>query len=84
VQELTGEEWRDINAKLGRAQAKLVDFGNACWTERHFTEDIQTRQYRSPEVCRAVDIRGSCTPCSLAAAVALRRGVEGCQCARVS
>lgn len=50
MQELTGEEWRDINAKLGRAQAKLVDFGNACWTERHFTEDIQTRQYRSPEV----------------------------------
>jgi hypothetical protein len=50
VQELTEDEWRAINAKLGRAQAKLVDFGNACWTERHFTEDIQTRQYRSPEV----------------------------------
>jgi serine/threonine protein kinase len=29
---------------------KLVDFGNACWVEKHFTEDIQTRQYRSPEV----------------------------------
>jgi serine/threonine protein kinase len=24
--------------------------GNACWSHRHFTEDIQTRQYRSPEV----------------------------------
>ena len=29
---------------------KIVDLGNACWTDRHFTEDIQTRQYRSPEV----------------------------------
>lgn len=31
-------------------QVKLVDFGNACWTTKHFTEDIQTRQYRAPEV----------------------------------
>ncbi|KAG0750149.1 hypothetical protein G6F57_001308 [Rhizopus arrhizus] len=29
---------------------KIADLGNACWTDRHFTEDIQTRQYRSPEV----------------------------------
>jgi len=29
---------------------KLADFGNACWIEKHFSEDIQTRQYRSPEV----------------------------------
>ena len=29
---------------------KVVDFGNACWIDRHFTSDIQTRQYRSPEV----------------------------------
>lgn len=29
---------------------KLADLGNACWTDKHFTEDIQTRQYRSPEV----------------------------------
>eukprot|EP00879_Flechtneria_rotunda_P012527 GHRR01013080.1.p1 GENE.GHRR01013080.1~~GHRR01013080.1.p1 ORF type:complete len:446 (+),score=175.58 GHRR01013080.1:873-2210(+) len=32
------------------AQAVVVDFGNACWTNKHFTDDIQTRQYRSPEV----------------------------------
>jgi len=31
--------------------AKVVDLGNACYTYKHFTEDIQTRQYRSPEVC---------------------------------
>ncbi|XP_072992051.1 uncharacterized protein [Typha latifolia] len=31
-------------------QCKLVDFGNACWTYKQFTSDIQTRQYRCPEV----------------------------------
>ena len=29
---------------------KIADLGNACWIDRHFSEDIQTRQYRSPEV----------------------------------
>ena len=29
---------------------KIIDLGNACWTNEHFTDDIQTRQYRSPEV----------------------------------
>lgn len=29
---------------------KIADLGNACWTYHHFTEDIQTRQYRSLEV----------------------------------
>ena len=29
---------------------KVVDLGNACWRDRHFTADIQTRQYRCPEV----------------------------------
>lgn len=29
---------------------KIADLGNACWVNRHFTDDIQTRQYRSPEV----------------------------------
>jgi serine/threonine-protein kinase SRPK3 len=32
------------------ATAKIVDFGNACWTHKQFTGDIQTRQYRCPEV----------------------------------
>eukprot|EP00667_Euglena_gracilis_P004719 EG_transcript_4748 len=32
------------------SHVKIVDFGNACWTYRHFTEEIQTRQYRAPEV----------------------------------
>lgn len=29
---------------------KIADLGNACWVTRHFTNDIQTRQYRSPEI----------------------------------
>jgi serine/threonine protein kinase len=29
---------------------KVVDLGNACWIHKHFTDDVQTRQYRSPEV----------------------------------
>lgn len=32
------------------AEYKIVDLGNGCWTNRHFSCDIQTRQYRSPEV----------------------------------
>ena len=33
-----------------RVLSKIVDFGNACWVNEHFTDDIQTRQYRAPEV----------------------------------
>eukprot|EP01029_Cantina_marsupialis_P012112 TRINITY_DN2674_c0_g1_i1.p1 TRINITY_DN2674_c0_g1~~TRINITY_DN2674_c0_g1_i1.p1 ORF type:complete len:849 (-),score=235.13 TRINITY_DN2674_c0_g1_i1:252-2798(-) len=28
----------------------IADLGNACWVNNHFTNNIQTRQYRSPEV----------------------------------
>ena len=31
-------------------EVKIADLGNACWVYRKFTEDIQTRQYRSLEV----------------------------------
>ncbi|TMW56453.1 hypothetical protein Poli38472_006463 [Pythium oligandrum] len=31
-------------------RGKICDLGNACWTYKRFTDDIQTRQYRSPEV----------------------------------
>ncbi|KAF9578895.1 serine/threonine protein kinase, CMGC group [Lunasporangiospora selenospora] len=33
-----------------RISVKIADLGNACWEDHHFTNDIQTRQYRSPEV----------------------------------
>ncbi|CAJ2654561.1 SRSF protein kinase 2-like [Trifolium pratense] len=44
---------RSMRKKLLAAvdlKCKLVDFGNACWTYKQFTSDIQTRQYRCPEV----------------------------------
>uniref|UniRef100_A0A8C9VJ10 non-specific serine/threonine protein kinase n=1 Tax=Scleropages formosus TaxID=113540 RepID=A0A8C9VJ10_SCLFO len=33
-----------------KIHVKIADLGNACWVHKHFTEDIQTRQYRSLEV----------------------------------
>ncbi|KAJ3334092.1 serine/threonine protein kinase, CMGC group [Gonapodya sp. JEL0774] len=36
-------------ARLDPLHVKIADLGNACWTDHHFTNDIQTRQYRSPE-----------------------------------
>jgi len=33
-----------------KISVKIADLGNACWVGHHFTNDIQTRQYRSPEV----------------------------------
>lgn len=43
--------WKD-KVKIGLNEdikIKIVDFGNACWTFKHFTDNIQTREYRSPE-----------------------------------
>lgn len=34
---------------LERITVKIADLGNASWVDEHFTNDIQTRQYRSPE-----------------------------------
>ncbi|KAI9270404.1 kinase-like domain-containing protein [Phascolomyces articulosus] len=59
-----GRPGRDIEPKSRKDQSeqgsrrprretikiKIADLGNACWVNHHFTEDIQTRQYRSPEV----------------------------------
>ncbi|POY71649.1 hypothetical protein BMF94_5344 [Rhodotorula taiwanensis] len=36
-------------SSLERITVKIADLGNASWTDLHFTNDIQTRQYRSPE-----------------------------------
>uniref|UniRef100_A0A674HKX8 non-specific serine/threonine protein kinase n=1 Tax=Taeniopygia guttata TaxID=59729 RepID=A0A674HKX8_TAEGU len=51
--------WGDLGGNLGnpldpraapRLRVKIADLGNGCWVHRHFTEDIQTRQYRALEV----------------------------------
>ena len=33
-----------------KVRLKICDLGNGCWTYHHFSTQIQTRQYRSPEV----------------------------------
>ena len=38
---------------------KIVDLGNACWFHHHFSTEIQTRQYRSPEVILGVNYGAS-------------------------
>ncbi|CAI4231063.1 unnamed protein product [Auanema sp. JU1783] len=40
----------DLNDPFANIEVKIADLGNACWVHHHFTEDIQTRQYRSLEV----------------------------------
>lgn len=40
----------DVSASPFSLDCKIVDLGNACWTYKQFTNDIQTRQYRCPEV----------------------------------
>ncbi|KAH9992815.1 kinase-like domain-containing protein [Russula vinacea] len=35
---------------VDRITVKIADLGNATWVNHHFTDDIQTRQYRCPEV----------------------------------
>ncbi|KAI9478706.1 MAG: kinase-like domain-containing protein [Benjaminiella poitrasii] len=50
----SGKRSRHHNAQIDghdeSIKIKIADLGNACWVNHHFTEDIQTRQYRSPEV----------------------------------
>ncbi|KAF9434261.1 serine/threonine protein kinase, CMGC group [Entomortierella beljakovae] len=40
----------DASTEPKKITVKIADLGNACWEDHHFTNDIQTRQYRSPEV----------------------------------
>ena len=44
----------------------IVDMGNGCWTHHHFTSQIQTRQYRSPETIIGVPYGPSADIWSLA------------------
>ena len=46
--EKTSQE--EIDKAMDTISVKIADLGNACWVGHHFTNDIQTRQYRSPEV----------------------------------
>eukprot|EP00347_Sterkiella_histriomuscorum_P011240 403373209 len=50
-------------------QVKMVDMGNACYIDEHFSDIIQTRQYRSPEVIIRADYDTSADMWSLACTV---------------
>jgi serine/threonine-protein kinase SRPK3 len=45
---------------------KIADLGNACWLWHHFAHEIQTRQYRSPEVIIRADYNATADLWSLA------------------
>ena len=47
-------------------QVKLCDMGNACYIDKHYSEIIQTREYRSPEVIMNGDYDESADVWSLA------------------
>lgn len=58
------KEFADLQSKRGRklddkVMVKICDMGNGCWTHHHFTPEIQTRQYRSPEVIIGADYNTS-------------------------
>jgi serine/threonine-protein kinase SRPK3 len=53
---------------------KIADLGNACWVGHHFTNDIQTRQYRSPEVILGAKWGASTDVWSMACMVRTRCG----------
>ncbi|KAH7816066.1 putative Serine threonine protein kinase-related domain containing protein [Monocercomonoides exilis] len=45
---------------LRKYDVKIADFGNGCYTFKHFTTHIQTREYRSPEAIFEADYDTSC------------------------
>ena len=57
--EVTQKQQFKVNKKRGpgideNVRLKVVDLGNACWINHHFSTEIQTRQYRSPEVNQSI------------------------------
>jgi serine/threonine protein kinase len=47
---IAAEVEKERNLDAINLKCKIVDFGNACWGDQHLTGEIQTRQYRAPEV----------------------------------
>lgn len=40
----------DLHMSQNIIQIKIADMGNSCWYNEHYTNSIQTREYRAPEV----------------------------------
>ena len=47
-------------------RARMCDMGNACYIDKHYSDIIQTREYRSPEVILGGDYDESADIWSLA------------------
>ncbi|KAL4466073.1 hypothetical protein ABPG74_004310 [Tetrahymena malaccensis] len=56
-EELYTLKWKNkIPIALDKSlKIKIVDFGNACWINKKFTNNIQTREYRAPETILGID-----------------------------
>lgn len=52
--EISSEKYKSLlsldHISLDNLKIKIADLGNGCYTHHHFSTEIQTRQYRSPEV----------------------------------
>ena len=64
-------KWKDkINVKIDEnIKVRIVDFGNGCWVDKHFTDNIQTREYRSPEVILGLPYKANTDIWSLACVI---------------
>lgn len=65
----TPETMDEEEIEIDIISVKIADLGNACWVGHHFTDDIQTRQYRSPEVILGAKWGASTDVWSMAAMV---------------
>ncbi|KAI9046935.1 hypothetical protein LZ554_009011 [Drepanopeziza brunnea f. sp. 'monogermtubi'] len=65
----TPDKKKEETTGFEKISVKIADLGNACWTSHHFTNDIQTRQYRSPEVILGAKWGASTDVWSMAAMV---------------
>lgn len=74
IEEMKADYEDKLNNKRGRkldekVMVKICDMGNGCWTHHHFTPEIQTRQYRSPEVIIGADYNTSADVWSFACTI---------------
>ena len=61
------EDAFDLNVGLKKNfKIKIADLGNGCWTHYHFQPEIQTRQYRGPEVILGINYNETADLWSLA------------------
>ena len=64
------EDAHDLKVGLSEGfKIKIADLGNGCWTHYHFQPEIQTRQYRGPEVILGINYNETADVWSLACMV---------------